>query len=335
MRNAAKWGVVLLASLGFLAVGCGSSSCPSHFKTCGNACVDIYTDPANCGACGTACGGGQVCSAGACGQSCPVGENACGGSCRDLQTDDANCGTCGKACILGQHCITGVCDCPPGMPSCGPTALVYSDVSTVPYPTAPEALTAVGRLKGTAIGPFGVGGSGFPVFDAAYDAGGFDLVVFDNTNWGPGDDVTYRLGDWVSCGGRLVYNSWTFPSNTGLASFLGVTVTNPTCYGTGITPRPIVSDTTAVNLWSGLATVPSPLTASQSNVWVPFCGSAVQTYELNLTPSTGGSIAGRFTTAGSGPGAMAVTRNGHVIVNGFFPSDYRGTDGNGNGVPDI
>jgi len=333
MRNTAKWGVVLLASLGFLAMGCGASSCPSHFKTCGGKCVDIYTDPANCGACGTACAGGNVCSAGACGLSCTAGETACGGSCRDLQTDDANCGTCGNACTLGQHCTAGVCGCPPGM-SCGPTALVYSDAASVPYPTAPEALTALGRLKGTGFGPFAtISSSGFPAFDAAYDAGGFDLLMFDNTAWGLGDDVVYRLGDWVSCGGRLMINSWTLPALTGLASFLGVTVANPACYPTGITPRPILSDTTAVNLWSGLASVPSPLTASQPNVWVPYCGSAVQTYDL--TPTAGGSIAGRFTTAGTGPGAMAVTKNGHVIVSGFFPSDYRGTDGNGNGFPDV
>jgi hypothetical protein len=34
--------------------------------TCGSACADLNVDPAHCGACDTACGPDQVCSAGAC-----------------------------------------------------------------------------------------------------------------------------------------------------------------------------------------------------------------------------------------------------------------------------
>ncbi len=331
MRNAAKWGVVLLASLGALVAGCSSGNCPGHFKTCGNVCVDIYTDPANCGACGNACAAGNVCSNGTCSQSCPVGETACGASCRDLQTDNANCGACGMTCAPGLLCTAGMCGCPPGMPQCGPTVLLFSDVASVPYPTDPEALGATKRLKGSVIGPFT---SPSATLDAAYDAGGFDVLVVDNTNYAIGNDLISRIGDWVSCGGRLVFDSWTLPGDTALQSALGVTTANAACYGTGVTPNPLVADTSAVNLWtSSWASASSPLTATQTNVWVPFCGSAIQTYQL--TPAAGGSIAGRFTTAGTGPGAMTVTGNGHVIVNGFFPSDYRVTDGNANGVPDV
>jgi hypothetical protein len=42
--------------------------CSTNGQTnCGNQCVDLATDPANCGACATACSGVQSCSLGVCG----------------------------------------------------------------------------------------------------------------------------------------------------------------------------------------------------------------------------------------------------------------------------
>ena len=35
-------------------------------RMCGTACVDVSMDPANCGACGTACAAGEMCNAGTC-----------------------------------------------------------------------------------------------------------------------------------------------------------------------------------------------------------------------------------------------------------------------------
>jgi len=272
-----------------------------------------------------------------------VGETVCGGSCRDLQTDDANCGTCGKACTPGLHCAAGACICPPGMPQCGPTVLLYSDVQSFGYPPSevPEALGATKLLNGSIIGPFGATGD-FPAFDAAYDLGGFDVVVFDNTDFfihpPNGQEVVARLGDWVNCGGRLIFNSLSTmwyggvvgAPNPALASLLGVNFANFYCG----TPKSIFPDTTAVNLWSGVANVPSPLAATQPNVWSGFCPSGYP-LSYDLTPTAGGSIAARFTTAGTGTGAIAVTHGGRVIVHGFNPSEYRLADSNTDGTPDI
>jgi hypothetical protein len=47
-------------SNGSCAVTCMGST------KCGNVCVDTTTDPANCGACGTACATGQTCVASQC-----------------------------------------------------------------------------------------------------------------------------------------------------------------------------------------------------------------------------------------------------------------------------
>ena len=41
-------------------------SCKPSEKICSDKCVDITTDKANCGVCGTACRTGQLCCAGAC-----------------------------------------------------------------------------------------------------------------------------------------------------------------------------------------------------------------------------------------------------------------------------
>ncbi len=53
------------------------SSCEAGLEPCGIACVDTHTDPANCGACGTTCGGGLhatgACAGGSCGLACDTG----------------------------------------------------------------------------------------------------------------------------------------------------------------------------------------------------------------------------------------------------------------------
>jgi stigma-specific protein Stig1 len=84
-------------------------SCPLYQELCGDGCIPISSDPANCGGCGVACGEGLVCSAGTCAGSCPIGLDACGRSCVDRATDDANCGACGHACGTGEGCIEGLC----------------------------------------------------------------------------------------------------------------------------------------------------------------------------------------------------------------------------------
>ena len=80
-------------------------------------CHDLASDDANCGACGTACAAGQVCSAGACAATCGSGLVQCGSSCVDPKTSTTHCGasagctgaSAGVACPTGQPCVSGVC----------------------------------------------------------------------------------------------------------------------------------------------------------------------------------------------------------------------------------
>jgi hypothetical protein len=97
-----------------MVVGCDDetttpAACLAGSNQCGTTCVNLQEDNLNCGACGTVCAAGQVCSAGACTVSCQVGLDDCSGSCRNLQTDQNNCGTCGTACVFNQACVSGAC----------------------------------------------------------------------------------------------------------------------------------------------------------------------------------------------------------------------------------
>jgi hypothetical protein len=70
--------------------------------------VNPASDPANCGACGTACAAGQVCAAGTCALVCPPGTTDCGGACTILDFDPGSCGACGNVCP-GAPNATAVC----------------------------------------------------------------------------------------------------------------------------------------------------------------------------------------------------------------------------------
>ena len=104
----------------------------------------MTTDNANCGACGNACGAGQVCSGGICTLTCGAltkcTPSTAAPYCANTTTDNANCGTCGNACAAGQVCSGGACTltcgsltkCTPsvGAPYCANTSTANADCGT-------------------------------------------------------------------------------------------------------------------------------------------------------------------------------------------------------------
>jgi hypothetical protein len=105
-----------------------ASAAASHAAHGDAVDVDLQTDPANCGACGVACEGGQ-CAGGECvpagpcdgvpeGTSCSVGGT--NGRCRD----GACCFFAGATCTDGDECCGGTCD---GNGHCCATAGVACD----------------------------------------------------------------------------------------------------------------------------------------------------------------------------------------------------------------
>lgn len=93
-----------------LAAACGPATnpggeCTPEQTDCDGACVDIFSDPQNCGACGMACGDGFTCDSG----SCVIG----GGDCQpDASPESCYSGPAGTqglgACRAGtRECVNG------------------------------------------------------------------------------------------------------------------------------------------------------------------------------------------------------------------------------------
>jgi len=106
----------------------GGRCFPPMETRCSGACVDIQTDEANCGTCGTVCLSGYDCCSGSCvnlatseshcagcGNACDPGETCCPSSsggfsyCTNTLTDESNCGGCGNACLSIWECNRGRC----------------------------------------------------------------------------------------------------------------------------------------------------------------------------------------------------------------------------------
>jgi len=92
-------------------VDAGPSGCTGGTTDCGGMCVDTRFDPANCGGCGMACAGGEVCLSGTCTPqgSCTGALVECSSACVDPRNDPMNCGSCGNACASGEVCNAGTC----------------------------------------------------------------------------------------------------------------------------------------------------------------------------------------------------------------------------------
>ncbi|MFN8162320.1 MAG: hypothetical protein U0R26_00495 [Solirubrobacterales bacterium] len=101
----------------------GDCKCPAlYLDQCGNDCVDLNGDPANCRECDHACGAGESCVGGKCTEGdattcnppCPVGQACCleSGSpkCVDLSVGAGeHCGECGHDCTPTEVCCDGRC----------------------------------------------------------------------------------------------------------------------------------------------------------------------------------------------------------------------------------
>jgi stigma-specific protein Stig1 len=125
---------LLPLALAALLSGCGEDRlCSPDERLCGEACVAVSSDPANCGACGNACDVGEKCSEGLC--RCGDGRADCDGACVDVRSDPAHCGACGVACDGATLCTTdggGATSCKdscalPTQTACGRACVALAD----------------------------------------------------------------------------------------------------------------------------------------------------------------------------------------------------------------
>jgi hypothetical protein len=93
------------------AAGHCAAECPSGQTLCSGVCVNLRTDPANCGVCANACKalphGVPSCKS-VCSVVCDVGFQLCGNECVDTSRDKKHCGSCANACGK-DACIAGIC----------------------------------------------------------------------------------------------------------------------------------------------------------------------------------------------------------------------------------
>ena len=137
--------------------------CPPGRTDCSGVCVDLTSDPANCGDCGRRCGAAEVCNESSCASTCTPPLHNCGGACVDWQTDEAHCGGCDRPCAPGQECRAAACTCVPACTGreCGPDGCGGS-CGTCPAGRtcgADGRCTCVPACTGRECGPDGCGGS--------------------------------------------------------------------------------------------------------------------------------------------------------------------------------
>lgn len=94
--------------------------CPAGWQRCTvrkgrkkkGRCVDVQSDPANCGACRHACGAGQTCAGGVCAGNVAPCAGCLAGSVCAAGTTISQCGAGGAACQVcaGDDCNEPACD---------------------------------------------------------------------------------------------------------------------------------------------------------------------------------------------------------------------------------
>ncbi|MGZ3454822.1 MAG: hypothetical protein ACXVEF_34790 [Polyangiales bacterium] len=188
--------------------------------------------------------------------------------------------------------------------------LVYDDYPGIPS-HAPAAVTALGGTSILCDDATGV---------TTWDAGGFNVVIIEASNVGLTTGLDTRLVTWMTGGGRLIFSHWKLDSTTALTTELGVTVSS---YSTA---RPIYKDASTVDFFAGTKeSFTSPITGP---------GTTFGVHGFTLTVTSPSFLAGRADSA-SGPGLIAVTHGGKVVVNGFLSADFASVDADSDGKMDV
>lgn len=89
--------------------------CAQNEARCDGVCVDVMSNPMQCGSCDIMCDSGS-CEQGVCEPeeplTCPTGQVVCDMMCVSTDSNAAHCGSCDNACGGGMLCVSGVCEQP-------------------------------------------------------------------------------------------------------------------------------------------------------------------------------------------------------------------------------
>lgn len=155
-------------------------------------------------------------------------------------------------------------------------------------------------------------------FDTKYMAGGFDVVMYVTQDSDTVYNNEHHLIDWVNNGGRLIFQYGKLETRVNLAATLGVSVTDAGDH------TEVYAELATRDLFRDEQHLPISLTR----------GTSMTDHGDELTLSAGGYLAARYGSA-AGPGAVAVTHQGRVIVNGFSLLEYLQVDDDGDGLRDL
>ena len=271
---------------------------------------------------GQPCGDGGACPSG---QMCDPADNLCHrdapcppgfqrGDSECLDIDECTAGT--ADCSADATCLnmpgSFACECRDGFEGDGrtctrvcTTALIYSDCITTSAEcmSIPDALLADNAAQALGLEVLDGGVGDQPAWRMLFDDGGFDVLIVESALNILDPMTINRIEAWASSGGRIVFSHWDLDAIAPLQNALGVTT------GTDFTmPPDVYPDPEAPELFDLIETVPSPLSFSN-----PYNDDGDE-----LTPAAGGYLAAHH-TAVDGPGAIAVTNDGHAVVVGFLP----------------
>lgn len=287
-------------------------TCPDGYADDGTTCVDIdectdETDTCDDAAMCTNTDGAFTCE-------CPDGFMGDGMTCEDIDecamgtdTCDADTSTClNEVGTFSCECNAGLSPDAAGVCTRG-TVLILDDSSS---DAASSAATTLGYTV--------LNTTTRATFQTAFDAGGFDLVIYDGSAAGLDADDATRLETWVAGGGKLIFGAFNFDDFASLQAALGVSATS------FASPRPIHRANGAlIDLYDQFDSFPNPFT------------TALDTDDNGdeLTLVGEGQILASFDSA-SGPGAIVRTTEGRAIVNGFVVSEIGAADTDMDAVED-
>ena len=149
----------------------------------------------------------------------------------------------------------------------------------------------------------------FATFDAGFDAGGFEAIVWDVSSVGNPIPVSSsdRLATWIAGGGRLVFDYWDLDDNPTTQAILGVSV-----LVSFDAPQPIHPAVGSVVDLFGLEEIITP-PLIYPDLWTD------NGDELSLAGP--GHVVARFNDPATGPAAILVTHDDRVITNGFMTTE--------------
>ena len=296
-------------------------------------CDDGYYGP-SCEACQT-CASGGVCNEGLGGDgncTCAPGFHGtlCEFSCGDgMQNGDETAIDCGGACS-SCGCSDGLLngdevnvDCGGSCPTCVPTVDPDPLFGTILIWDGDSSGTMAARAASDAGLSFTLhsGFAGQATFVTDLGAGGWDIALVDNTDQTLDEATRDALIVWVDGGGGLILAHEDLEDFPLLQAALDVTVDADEDADREVHATPQLD---------GFDVFAFPLTVSVLNVFSFALG------DRGDSLSTGsGLIVASYDSDVSGEGAMAVTLDRQVIVNGFVPHNLRDQDNDLDGTPDM